>query len=421
MGMTMAEKILARHAGETKVQAGQFVTAKVDWLQALDNIFSFYNDVKEIGIKEVWDPTRIVVDCSHQNPPSDIRAAERYAINRKFVEDFGIIHWDEVGRSGIGHQTFPEKGFALPGSLIAGVDSHTTTYGAFNAASTAIQGVEACYLAAKGEIWFRVPETIRFEISGELPPMVMGKDLILKIAGDYGTDIGLYKSVEFVGAAVEKMSLSARWTIANMGIEIGAKFAMFEADEKTFEYLRGRTAESFTPVDSDADAAFEKTYQLNANDLEPQVACPHEVGNVKPVSQVKGVAIQQAFLGSCTGGRMEDLVVAAEMIKGKKVFPKVRLIVIPASVEIYKEALQTGVLATLIDAGAFVCGPSCGPCGGAGGHMGILAAGERCISATNRNWKGRMGSPESEVYLASPATVAASAIAGVITDPRDWR
>ncbi len=417
MGMTMAEKILAKHSGLENVRPGQYVTARVDMLQALDVGSTLYHQLKEIGVTKVWDPARITVDCCHWVPPRDIESAEGYADNRRFVKEFGIKHWYEIGRGGICHQIFPEHGHALPGNLVVGMDSHTTSYGAFNVASTAIQAPEVCYVAAKGEIWFRVPETIRFELDGELPPRLMGKDVILKIAGDYGTDVALYKSVEFVGPAVKKMSLDSRWCIANMGVEIGAKFALFEADRKTLSFLKGRTSESFSPVKSDKDAVFEQVYRLDVSNLEPQVACPHDVGNVKPVSRLGRVPINQAFVGSCTGGRYEDLAIAAEIVKGKTVHPDVRMIVIPASTEVYKKALQRGLLATFVEAQAIVCGPTCGPCGGS--HLGILAAGERCIAASNRNFKGRMGSPDSEVYLGSPATVAASAITGYIADPRE--
>jgi 3-isopropylmalate/(R)-2-methylmalate dehydratase large subunit len=417
MGMTMAEKILARASGRKKVKAGQYVTAKVDRLMAGHGAGRLYRGFQEIGIDKVWDPNRIVVMMDHGTPAIDIATAEEDVAKRKFVEAYSIPHWFELGRSGICHQLMPEKGFALPGNLIAGMDSHTTSYGAFNCASTAIQAPEAIYVAAKGEVWFRVPETIRFEITGKLPPRLMGKDVILKIAGDYGTDMALYKSVEFVGPAVEKMTLADRWAIANMGVEIGAKFAIFEADKKTLDFLKGRTKEAFTPVKSDADAIFEQVYYLDVSNLEPQVACPHDVSNVKPVSKVGQVPIDQAFIGSCTGGRFEDLAMAAGMIEGKRLHPRVRMLVIPASTEVYKKALDEGLLSIFIDAGAAICNPCCGPCDGTG--MGLLAAGERCIASSNRNFKGRMGSPESEVYLASPATVAASAITGVITDPRE--
>jgi 3-isopropylmalate/(R)-2-methylmalate dehydratase large subunit len=417
MGMTMAERILARASGKAKVKAGQYVTAKIDRLMAAHYAGHLYRGFKEIGINKVWDSDRIVSMMDHNTPAPDIQTAEENVVIRKFVEEFGISHWYELGRSGICHQLLPEKGFALPGTLIAGMDSHTTSYGAFNCAATGIQAPETLYVAAKGETWFRVPETIRFEIAGELPHRVMGKDAILKIAGDYGTDIALYKSVEFVGPAVEKMTLADRWTMANMGVELGAKFAIFEADKKTFDFLEGRTTEAFTPVTSDPDASFEQVYHLGVSNLEPQVACPHDVSNVKPVSKVGKIPINQAFIGSCTGGRFEDLAIAAELLAGKQLHPRVRMIVIPASTEVYKKALDAGLLSTLIDAGATICNPCCGPC--AGGGMGILASGERCIASSNRNFKGRMGSVESEVYLASPATVAASAIAGVITDPRE--
>ncbi len=417
MGMTIAEKILAKKSGLAEVKPGQYVTAKIDLLMAGDATARIYRAFKEIGIDRVWDPSRIVALTDHNVPAPNIGWAEEDVLKRKFVQEYGLSYWYDVGRGGICHQVLPEKGHILPGTLVMGCDSHTTSYGAFNVAATGTQAPEAYWIAAKGEIWFRVPETLRFELSGELPARVMGKDVILKIAGDYGTDVAMYKSVEFVGPAVEKMKLSDRWTIANMGVEIGAKFAIFEADEKTLNFLKGRTREPFTPVKSDPDASFEQIYQMDVSNLTPQVACPHDVGNVKPVSEIDRIPINQCFIGSCTGGRLDDLAIAAELLKGKKVYPGVRLIVSPASMEVYKDALKAGIIETLIDAEAMVCGPTCGPC--PGHHLGILAAGERCISASNRNFKGRMGSPESEVYVASPATVAASAITGIITDPRE--
>ena len=416
MGMTIAEKILAKNSGLTEVKPGQYVTAKIDRVMAGDAMAELYSAFKEIGIDKVWDTSRVIALTDHRIPAPNIEAAEADVLKRKFVQDFGLTYWYDVGRGGICHQIMPENGHTLPGTLMVGMDSHTTSYGAFNVAATAIQVPEAYWVVAKGEVWFRVPETLRFEISGELPPRVMGKDIILKIAGDYGTDVALYKSVEFVGPAVEKMSLSNRWAIANMGVEIGAKFAIFEADQKTLDFLQGRAREPFTPVKSDPDASFEQIYRLDASDLPPQVACPHDVSNVRPVSEVGRVPIDQGFIGSCTGGRLEDLTVAAEILSGKKVHPRVRLIVIPGSMEVYKDALRAGVLQTLVEADAIICGPTCGPCKGS--HLGLLAAGEKCVSASNRNFKGRMGSTEAEVYLASPATVAASVVAGFITDPR---
>jgi 3-isopropylmalate/(R)-2-methylmalate dehydratase large subunit len=417
MGMTIAEKILAKKSGLDKVKAGQFVTAKLDALMTCESTSQIYSAFKKIGINRVWDQSKVIAAIDHIIPPPSIEVAGQDILKRKLVQEFGIQHWYDVGRGGVCHQIFPEKGHVLPGTLIIGCDSHTTSFGAFNAAATGTNMPESVWLAAKGETWFRVPETLRFELSGQLPFRVSGKDVILKIAGDNGTEVAAYKSVEFVGPAVERMSLSDRWTIANMGVEIGAKFAIFEVDEKTLAFLKGRVREPFTPVASDPDAIFEKVYRMDVSGLAPQVACPHDVGNVKPASEVKGVKIDQAFIGSCTGGRLEDLAVAAEILKGKKIDRKVRLIVIPASMEVYKGALEAGILKVLVDAEGIVCAPSCGPCSGQ--HQGILGAGERCISASNRNFKGRMGSPESEIYLGSAATVAASALKGEITDPRE--
>jgi len=417
MGMTIAEKILAEKSGLAEVRSGQYVTAKIDLLMAGDATARLYRAFKEIGITRVWDPSRIIALTDHNVPAPNISWAEEDVLKRKFVEEYGLNYWYDVGRGGICHQILPEEGHILPGTLVMGCDSHTTSYGAFNVAATGTQVPEALWIAVKGEIWFRVPETLRFELYGELPRRVMGKDVILKIAGDYGTDVAMYKSAEFVGPAVEKMKLSDRWAIANMGVEIGAKFAIFEADGKTLDFLKGRTKESFTPVKSDPDASFERIYTMDVSTLSPQVACPHDVGNVKPVTEIDRIPINQGFIGSCTGGRLDDLAAAAEILKGKKIHPQVRLIVSPASMEVYRDALHAGILETFIEADAFVCGPTCGPC--PGHHLGILAAGERCISASSRNFKGRMGSPESEVYLASPATVAASAITGFITDPRE--
>lgn len=417
MGMTIAEKILAKKSGLKQVKPGEYVTAKIDILMSGEYLGEFYKAFNEIGIEKVWDPERIIALTDHSVPSRNIQDAESDVLKRKFVKQYGLKYWYDVGRGGICHQVMPEKGHVLPGMLVLGADSHSTSYGAFNAAGTGTQIPEAYWVAAKGELWFLVPETFRFEMEGELPNRVMGKDVMLKIAGDYGTDFATYKSLEFVGSAVKKMTLSDRWAIANMGVEVGAKFALFEADEKTLSFLKGRAREPFAPVTSDEGAVFERVYRMDVSGLEPQVACPHDVGNVKPVREVSGMPVDQGFIGSCTGGRMEDLAAAVEVLKGRKVHPRVRLIVSPASMEVYQEALRAGIVEALVGAEAIVCGPSCGPC--AGVHMGILASGERCISASNRNFKGRMGSPESEIFLASPATVAASALAGEIVDPRD--
>jgi 3-isopropylmalate/(R)-2-methylmalate dehydratase large subunit len=416
MGKTMAEKILARHAGLDEVRPGQYVTARVDLLMAGDFCADMYDAFHDIGITKVWDPTKVIGLVDHEVPAPSIRTAEQDVRRRAFVKEFGLKYWYDVGRGGICHQVLPERGHIYPGALVVGCDSHTTSYGAFNAAGTGIQVPEAFWVAAKGELWFRVPESIRFEVTGSLPAYLMGKDVILAVAGTYGTDFALYKSIEFVGDAVSQMTLSGRWAMANMGVEIGAKFALFECDDKTVEFLKDRVTEPYTPVQSDEDAVFESTYTMDVSGLLPQVACPHDVGNVHDAQDLGGIQINQAFLGSCTGGRLEDLTVAADILRGKKISPDVRLIVMPASQEVFREAVANGVLQTLLEAEASVGPPSCGPC--VGYHSGLLAAGERCISSSNRNFRGRMGSPDSEVYLASPATVAASALTGRITDPR---
>jgi homoaconitate hydratase family protein len=319
-------------------------------------------------------------------------------------------------KAGICHQIMGEKGHIVPGELVLGCDSHSTTYGAFGAAGTGIGASEMAYVLGTGQLWMRVPSTLKFVLQGDFPAGVMPKDLILFIAGKYTTEVAQYKAVEFTGSAAEKMSLAGRMTISNMGVEIGAKFAFFEADGKTIDYLKGRSKKPVAPFKADPDAGYEQIFEVDVSGLEPQVALPHDVGNVKPISDLGVIKVDQAFLGSCTNGRLEDLETAAAILKGRKVHPETRLVIIPASWEVYRKALKNGTLETLIDAEAVICNPGCGPC--LGGHMGLLAAGERCIASSNRNFKGRMGSPDAEVYLGSPATVAASAIEGRITDPR---
>jgi len=318
--------------------------------------------------------------------------------------------------AGVGHQVMMEKGHVRPGDLIVGADSHTCTYGALGAAGTGIGTTEMAYVLASGELWFLVPPTIAMVLKGRLPQWVSSKDLILFIAGKYGTEVAQYKSIEFLGDGAEGLSVESRMTVSNMAVEIGAKFGFFNADEKTLAYLEGRVIGQAAPLSADPGAQYEGGYEIDLGDLEPQVACPHSVGNVKHVSEIEGRPVHQALLGSCTNGRYEDLKTAAAILNGKKVNPATRLFVYPASREVLLKAMAEGVLRTLTEAGAILCNPSCGPC--FGGHAGLLAAGETCISSTNRNFKGRMGSAEAEVYLASPATVAASALKGAIADPR---
>jgi len=413
--MTLAEKILARASGNKEVAAGDYVIAKIDVAMAHEGAAWVIDELMRVGIDRVWDPDRIVILFDHWAPAPTELAATMHKKIREFVKRHKIKHFYDI-KAGICHQIMPEMGHVRPGELIVGTDSHTTTYGAFGAGGTGIGTTDMAVVFATGELWFRVPESIKFVIRGTLPKYVTSKDVILKIAGKYGAEVAQYKSVEFEGPTISNMSIASRMTLSNMAMEIGAKFALIPPDDKTINYVKYRTSKPFTPLYPDSDAVYERVYELDVSDLEPQVAFPHSVDNVKPISEAEGIKIDQAFIGSCTNGRLEDLVAAAEILRGRKVHPDVRLIVIPASREVYLEALKAGIIETLLEAGAVVCNPTCGPCMGT--HLGLLADGERCISSSNRNFKGRMGSSKSEIYLASPYVVAASAVKGEITDPR---
>jgi 3-isopropylmalate/(R)-2-methylmalate dehydratase large subunit len=417
MKATLAQKILARASGKTEVQTGEWVIADIDVVMAHNDLADIYPTLDKTGITEVWDPEKVVVLLDNQVPAPNLLVAESCKGVRDAVKRLKIKHYYGE-RAGICHQVLPEKGWALPGELCACADSHTTTYGAFGAAAAGIGATETAYAMATGKLWFKVPETIKFNMTGTLPPRVMAKDIILYIAGKYSSSVAEYKSVEFSGPVARQLSIASRMSMSNMGIDIGAKFAMFEPDEKVVEFLKGRTNKPLNLVKADPDAVYEKIYEIDVSTLEPQVSCPHAVDNVKPVSQVGEVKIDQAVLGSCTNGRLEDLEIGAEILKGKKVPPDVRLLVFPASDEVFREALKKGLIYTFVEAGALVCNQGCGPC--MGQHEGVLAAGEVCIASTNRNFKGRMGSAESFVYLGSPATVVASAIEGRIADPRNY-
>jgi 3-isopropylmalate/(R)-2-methylmalate dehydratase large subunit len=416
MGMTMAEKVLARAGGKAQVKPGEYVTAKIDQVMLHEAFSNVYRNLMQVGVTRVWDPSRIATLLDHQVPPPTKEIAELHKTIRAGVKHLGIENWYDM-KAGICHQIMGEKGNIIPGELVVACDSHTTTYGAFGAAGTGIGSSEMAYVLATGELWMRVPSSIKFVINGNLPRLVTSKDVMLHIAGKYKTEVAQYRSAEFAGTTVQKMSIASRMTMANMGIEIGAKFAMFEADQTTLDFLKGRVKRPAAAFKPDADAVYEQIYEVDASRLEPLVACPHDLENVKPISEVGEVKVDQAFLGSCTNGRLEDLRMAASLLKGKKVYPETRMLVFPASWEVYRDALKEGILETLVDAGALVCNPGCGPC--LGGHMGLIASGEKCIASSNRNFKGRMGSTDAEVYLGSPATVAASAIAGRIVDPRE--
>ena len=416
MGMTLAQKILARAAGRDFVESGQYVVARVDRAMAHDAMAAVYLILREAGIKKVWDPDRIVCLLDHANPSPTIQTAETVKVVEEAVKFFNLGNYYGM-RSGICHQVMVDYGWVVPGELIVGTDSHTTTYGALGAAGTGIGFSEMAYVFATGKLWFKVPETIEFSMVGRLPARVTSKDAILYIAGKYSSDVAQNKAVEFNGPVAKALSVAGRMTMSNMAMEIGAKFGFFQPDEKLRRFLSSRTNRKFELICSDKDAVYERSYEIDVTGLEPQVALPYTVDNVKPVSEIGDVKINQAVLGSCTNGRLEDLKMAADIVRGKKVDAHVRLLVFPASVEVYKAALRRGILSTLIESGAIICNPGCGPCFGA--HMGILAAGETCIASINRNFKGRMGSPESKVYLASPVTVAASALEGKIADPRN--
>jgi 3-isopropylmalate/(R)-2-methylmalate dehydratase large subunit len=414
MGMTIAEKILAAHAGVDTVKPGQYVWCKVDATSGHS-----LPALERLGVERVWNPAKVFVVDDHQAPPPTIVAANQVREVRRLVKKYGITNYFEYGRGGILHQVFAERGMYAPGELIAQGDSHSTSGGVFNACVTNA-AMDAVHILAFGELWFRVPESVRVVLDGRLPAWCVGKDVILKIAAELGTDYGLYRSIEYVGPVASQMTLAQRWTITNMGVEVGAKFALFEADDKIDDFLRGRVNRPYARVTADRDASYAAEYRFDLSDLVPMVARPGDPGNGAPAEAVarEHVRIDQAFLGSCTNARLEDLEVAARILKGKKVHPDVRMLVSPSSQEVFGHALKAGYLETLLEAGALVEHSTCGPC--YGGHLGVLGDGEVCISTSNRNFQGRMGSPLASVYLASPATVAASALAGEIVDPRAY-
>jgi len=370
---------------------------------------------EELGVDRVWDPKKIVALIDHWTPAPSIDAAVIHVTCRRFVEKYGVENWLDM-REGICHVVLPEKGFVKPGDLVVGSDSHTTTYGAVGAFATGIGATDMAIVLATGELWFRVPSTVKFNITGKLQPLVMGKDIILHIIGEIGVDGATYKAMEFSGEVVRELSMDGRFTLCNMAVEAGGKAGIIEPDEKTIEWVKARVSQPFNPVMNDTDAEYEEVIDVDVSGLEPQVAKPPSPQNTVPVSEVEGTKIDQAFVGSCTNGRLEDLRVAAKILKGRKVARNVRAIIIPASKETYLAAMREGLIETFLEAGCVVCNPTCGPCIGA--HLGLLAPGEVCISSSNRNFVGRMGSKDAWIYLASPATVAASAVTGEITDPR---
>ncbi len=416
VGRTLTEKILGKKAGKD-VRAGEVVTVSPDVILSHDNAAAIIKEFLKLGVNRVAAPEKIVIVLDHIVPAADEKYAQNHKSIREFVEEQGLAHFFDIN-SGICHQVLPEQGFALPGKVIVGSDSHTPSYGAFGAFATGIGRTEVACLWATDEIWLRVPETLRVDLDGELRPGVSPKDLILKIIGDGGADRANYKAVEFSGPAARELGLGARLTLANMSAEMGAKNGYFAPDGKTTDWLRDRARGPYEMVSSDPDAGYEDVLPYDLGSIEPMVACPHTVDNVKPIGEVEGRAIHQVLIGTCTNGRLEDLEAAARIFRGRKAHPKVRVLVAPASWEVYREALKTGVLTVLAEAGCVILNSGCGPCLGA--HEGILAAGEVCLSTSNRNFRGRMGHRDSEIYLASPATAAASAVKGRITDPRAY-
>lgn len=409
---TISQKILSRASGyDGMAEPGEIVEAEIDYAMSHDGTSVLaIRSFREMGSERVWDPDRVVVPYDHIVPANNETAADLQREVRNWAREQNISHFFDCG-TGVCHQVFPEQGFALPGTLLVGADSHSCTYGAFGAFGTGVGATDMAEIYSAGRLWFRVPETIGIKVEGRLAPFVSAKDIALQVIGDLGADGATYKAVEYIGPAIEGLSISGRMTLCNLGVEMGAKAAIVPPDEKTDEWLRGRARQPYTQVFSDPDS-YQQQYDYDVTELEPQVAAPFRVDNVRPVSELAGLKIDQAFIGTCTNGRLEDLEAAARILKGKRV--RARTLVIPASREVLLDALKKGIIQTLVEAGAMIGPPGCGPCLGA--HMGVLAEGEVCVSTSNRNFPGRMGKG-GLVYLASPATVAASALQGRLAVP----
>ena len=420
MGMTMTQKILAAHAGLDSVRAGQLIMAKLDLVLGNDITSPVaINEFNKNGFKDVFDKDKIALVMDHFVPNKDIKAAQQCKQCRMFAKSFDISNYYDVGDMGIEHALLPEKGLVGPGELVIGADSHTCTYGALGAFSTGVGSTDMAAGMATGEAWFKVPSAIKFELVGKLRPFVSGKDVILYIIGKIGVDGALYRSMEFTGEGLASLSIDDRLCMANMAIEAGAKNGIFEVDDVTLEYVKGRVNREFTVYQADADAEYDETYVIDLSAIEPTVACPHLPENTKDARELSDIVPDQVVIGSCTNGRISDMKAAADILKGKHVAKGVRCIIIPATQTIYKECIKLGYIDTFIDAGCVVSTPTCGPC--LGGYMGILAEDEVAVATTNRNFVGRMGHITSKIYLASPAVAAASAVAGKICDPRDLK
>lgn len=417
MGMTITEKIIAAHSGEPVVEPGQFVNARVDVAMAHDNFADSIPFFKELGAKRVFDPQRLVLIPDNQVPNQTILAANRVKEIRDFARQHNLPYFFEVGKGGVCHVVMVEQGLVGPGDLVIAADSHTVTYGSVGAFSSGVGANELAVIAALGETWLRVPPSIKFVYHGERGPWVGGKDLILFTIGQIGVDGALYQAMEFTGEAISNLSMSGRFTMCNMTVEAGAKNGIVPPDDVTLDYIRPRAKRQWIAYQSDPDASYCATYEWDVSNLRPQVACPHLPSNVKPIDDIGEVRIDQAFIGSCTNGSLEDLRAAARVLRGNKVHPLVRLVVIPGSQEVVRGALAEGLVEVFIEAGAAFCTPSCGPC--AGWQSGLLGRNEVCVATSNRNFVGRMGDPESEVYLSNPAVAAASAVRGRLASPEE--
>jgi len=418
VSMTIAQKILAAHAARDRVDPGELVQVQVDLVLANDITAPLAIDqFRKVGAGRVFDPERVVLVPDHFTPNRDVRSAEQAKYVREFAREQKLTWYFEVGRMGIEHALLPEQGLVGPGDVVVGADSHTCTYGALGAFSTGMGSTDIAAAMILGQAWMKVPESMKFVYRGRLPRFVGGKDLILHTIGDIGVDGALYRAMEFTGEAIGELSMDGRLTMSNMAIEAGGKAGLIAPDAKTLDYVKGRAVRGYTVYESDAGAEYAEVREYDVSRIRPTVSCPHLPSNTKAAAELGAVVIDQAVVGSCTNGRMEDLRQAAEVLRGRKVDPRVRLIVIPATQKIWQQAVSEGLMDVFVEAGAAVSTPTCGPC--LGGHMGCLAGGERAIATTNRNFVGRMGSPKSEVYLSNPAVAAASAVTGRITDPSE--
>lgn len=416
--MTITEKIFAAHAGLPEVTPGQLIDCKLDIVLANDVTAPIaIKEFAKTGAGKVWDPNRVALVPDHYTPNKDIKSAEQAKMVREFAREQGVTHYYEIGCMGVEHALLPEQGVVVPGDVIIGADSHTCTYGALGAFATGVGSTDAAAGMATGEAWFKVPSSIKFNVTGELKPWVSAKDIILHIIGMIGVDGALYQAMEFTGDTIERLDMDGRMTICNMAIEAGGKSGIIAVDDTTRAYLKDRAEREWVEYFSDPDAEYAAVYEIDASEIKPVVAFPHLPSNVRNAEDSREVVVDQVVIGSCTNGRIEDMRVAAEVLRGRKVDPRVRLIVIPATQKVYRDVIAEGLMDVFLDANAAVSTPTCGPC--LGGHMGILAAGERAVATTNRNFVGRMGDPKSEVYLASPAVAAATAVAGHIALPED--